>query len=99
MIILAGSVRLPAEKLAEARPVMARMIEASRAEEGCVAYCFAEDLLEPGLIRIFEVFRDGEAQKLHAESAHMKEWRAAWPALEIGDRHIDRYEASGPVEG
>lgn len=94
MIILAGSVRLPAEKLPEARPVLARMIEASRAEEGCIAYSFAEDLLEPGRIRIFEMFRDAEALKLHAESAHMKEWRAAWPALEIGDRQIDRFEAS-----
>ena len=38
MLMLAGSIRLPAEKLDEARPVMQRMVEASRAEDGCIAY-------------------------------------------------------------
>jgi len=98
MLILAGSVRLPPEKLEEARPVMQRMIEASRAEDGCIAYSFAEDLLEPGLLRIFEVFRDRAAQQLHAQSQHMKDWRAAWPALGIGERQITHYEVSSAAE-
>lgn len=98
MLILAGSIRLPPENLEAARPVMQRMIEASRAEDGCVAYSFSEDLLEPGFIRVFEVFRDAESQQLHAKSAHMAEWRAAWPALGIGERQITRYEVSGAVE-
>ena len=98
MIVLAGSVRLPAEHLDAARPGMAAMIEASRAEEGCLAYSFAEDMLEPGLIRIFEVFRDAEALKAHSASAHMAAWRAAWPALGIGERQITRYEIASAVE-
>ena len=98
MIILAGSVRLPVDKLDQARPVMARMIAASRAEEGCIAYSFAEDVLEPGLIRIFEMFRDHAAQQVHAQSPHMKAWRAAWPALGIGERQITHYAVSGAHE-
>ncbi|HEY1125519.1 MAG TPA: putative quinol monooxygenase [Sphingobium sp.] len=98
MLILAGSIRLPPENLEAARPVMQRMIEASRAEEGCITYSFAEDLLEPGFIRIFEVFRDAEAQQFHAKSAHMAAWRAEWPALGIGERQITRYEVSSAVE-
>ena len=98
MLILAGTVRLPPENLAAARPVIAAMVAASRAEEGCIAYSFAEDLLEPGLLRIFEVFRDLEAQQFHAQSPHMKDWRAAWPALGIGERRITRYEVTSTVE-
>src|SRR5512139_264235 len=98
MLILAGSIRLPPGNLPAARPVMQRMIEASRAEEGCIAYSFAEDVLEPGLIRIFEVFRDAEAQIFHSKSAHMAEWRAAWPALGIGERQITSYEVASAVE-
>jgi quinol monooxygenase YgiN len=97
MLILAGSVRLPPENLEAARPTMQAMIEASRAEPGCIAYSFAPDLLEPGLIRIFEVFRDLEAQQLHAASQHMKDWRAAWPALGIGERQITRYEVASAI--
>ena len=98
MIVLAGSVRLPPENLAAARPAMAAMIEASRAEQGCVAYSFAEDVLDPGLIRIFEAFRDAEALKAHSTSAHMADWRAAWPALGIGERQITRYEIASALE-
>jgi quinol monooxygenase YgiN len=98
MLALAGSIRLPVEKLDEARPVIRRMVEASRAEPGCLAYSFAEDLLEPGLIRIFELFRDHEAQQFHAQSQHMKDWRASWPDLGIGERQITHYEISGSHE-
>jgi quinol monooxygenase YgiN len=98
MLILAGSIRLPPENLAAARPVMQRMIDASRAEDGCIAYGFSEDVLEPGLIRVFEVFRDAESQQFHSKSAHMTEWRAAWPALGIGERQITRYEITSIVE-
>jgi quinol monooxygenase YgiN len=98
MLILAGSVRLPPENLAAARPAIQRMVEASRAEPGCIAYNFAEDIQEPGLLRIFEVFRDLDAQQAHAGSEHMKEWRAAWPALGIGERQITLYEVSSSRE-
>jgi quinol monooxygenase YgiN len=97
MLILAGSIRLPPEKLEAARPVMQRMIEASRAEEGCIAYSFAEDALEPGLIRIFEAFCDADAQQFHAQSQHMKDWRATWPALGIGERQITQSEVTNAL--
>ena len=98
MIVLAGSVRLPPENLEAARPVMAAMIAASRAEEGCLSYGFAHDVLEPGLIRIFELFRDAEALQVHGQSQHMKDWRAAWPALGIGERQITRYEVTSAID-
>jgi len=98
MIVLAGSVRLPPENLEAARPVMAAMIAASRAEEGCLGYSFAQDALEPGLIRIFELFRDAEALQVHGQSQHMKDWRAAWPALGIGERQITRYEVTSAID-
>jgi quinol monooxygenase YgiN len=98
VIVLAGSIRLPPENLVAARPVMQMMIDASRAEDGCIAYGFSEDVLEPGLIRVFEVFRDAESQQLHSKSAHMAEWRAAWSALGIGERQITRYEVASAIE-
>ncbi|MCW2387345.1 quinol monooxygenase YgiN [Sphingobium sp. B11D3B] len=99
MLILAGTVRLPPENLPAARLVIARMVAASRAEPGCIVYSFAEDLGEPGLLRIFEVFRDREAQQAHAASQHMKDWRATWVDLGIGDKQIIHYEVSATSEG
>jgi quinol monooxygenase YgiN len=54
MLLIVGTVRLSAESIEDARPRMAAMIQASRAEAGCLEYCYAEDVLEAGLIYIKE---------------------------------------------
>ncbi|MGB7408552.1 MAG: putative quinol monooxygenase [Pontixanthobacter sp.] len=97
MLILIGTVRLPAENVHEARFVMQEMIEASQAEDGCKSYSYAEDVIEPGLIRIAEVWRDREALNTHFQSDHLAEWRANWDRLGIHDRDLQLYEV-GNVE-
>jgi quinol monooxygenase YgiN len=96
MLLIVGTIRLSADKLAEARPVMARMIAASRAEDGCEAYAYAEDVLEPGLIHVTELWRDQAALDRHFASAHLAAWRAAWPALGLGERNLRVYEVGAP---
>ncbi|GGA88835.1 antibiotic biosynthesis monooxygenase [Brucella endophytica] len=96
MLLIVGTVRLPPENLPAARQAMRRMIEASRAEDGCFDYCYAEDVLEPGLIHVKEMWREQAALDLHFASAHIAEWRAAWPELGIGDRDLRLYEVGEP---
>ena len=50
MLMILGTFRLPADKMDAGRPAMTRMVEASRAEDGCVEYVFAEDVADPGSI-------------------------------------------------
>lgn len=95
MLLIVGTVRLPPERLDVARPVMARMIAASRAEDGCEDYSYAEDVLEPGLIHVNELWRDQGALDRHFASEHIAAWRAAWPSLGIHDRNLRLYEV-GP---
>lgn len=61
MLLVVGTVCLPPENLDDARPVMARMISASRAEDGCEEYAYAEDILDAGLIHVKELWRDRAA--------------------------------------
>lgn len=88
MILIVGTVRLAAGTLAAARPAMARMIAASRAEPGCRGYSYAEDVLDPGLIRVTELWDDRAALDAHFASPHIAEWRAAWPSLGLRDRNL-----------
>lgn len=99
MLIIIGTFRIPPHWLAEARGVMAAMVTASRAEAGCLAYDYAEDLFDPGLIHVSERWIDREALDLHFASAHIAAWRAAWPGLGIGERALTLYEGDdgGPV--
>ncbi len=75
---------------------MRRMADASRAEEGCLEYGYAEDVFVPGLIHVKERWTDQASLDRHFASAHIAEWRAAWPALGIGDRDLLVYEVEEP---
>lgn len=65
MIIVAGAIEVdPAEResfLASRREVMRR----SRAEEGCLEYCFSADPLEAGRVVLFERWASKEALDQH----------------------------------
>lgn len=96
MLLIVGTVRLPASNLDAARPIMRRMAEASRAEEGCIEYGYAEDVFVPGLIHVKEIWADQASLDRHFSSAHIVEWRATWPSLGIGDRNLVVYEVEEP---
>lgn len=93
-LIIAGTVRVPPENLAGIRPHMLAMLTASRAEDGCIEYSYAQDVAEPGLVRVFEVWRDQAALDAHFASEHMKAWRAAWPSFGVSDRRLFAYETA-----
>jgi quinol monooxygenase YgiN len=53
---------------------------------------YAEDVLDVGLIRVTEMWRDQVALDRHFRSDHIAAWRAAWPALGLGDRDLRKFE-------
>jgi len=92
MILVLGTIRLPLENVEAARPAMTRMIEASRAEMGCQTYTYAEDLLDPGLFHVKELWVDRDALRRHFTSPHIAAWRAAGRDLGVGERRLRVYE-------
>jgi quinol monooxygenase YgiN len=96
MLIIQGWVRVPPGSLDAARPAMRAMVEASRAEPGCLAYAYAEDALEPGLIHVIERWSDEAALKAHFQTAHMAAWRAEFPKLGITGRDLTLFDAANP---
>ena len=95
MILVIGTFRLPVENLAAAREAMTRVMTATRAEAGCITYAYAEDLLEPGLIRVNETWTTREALALHFEQPHMTQWQRERAELGLTDRDMKAYEVSG----
>jgi quinol monooxygenase YgiN len=93
-VIVAGTVRVAPDKLAGLKPHMEAMLAASRAENGCFEYSYAEDVAEPGLVRVFEAWRDQAALDAHFRTDHMAAWRAAWPSFGVSDRRLFAYEVA-----
>ncbi len=92
MLLITGTIRLPPARLAAARPAMQAMIEASRAEPGCLEYSYAEDVLVPGLMHINELWDSRAHLQAHFRSNHIAAWRAHWADLEITGRNLKLYE-------
>lgn len=92
MLLILGTIRLPAHKLDTARPIMRVMADASRREDGCIEYSYADDLFDPGLVHVKELWTDQAALDRHFASIHLAEWRAAWVDLGIGERDLRVYD-------
>ena len=92
MIVVVGSFRIPPSMIEVVRPVMEAMITASRAEEGCIEYSYALDVLDEGLVRVSEKWRDREALEAHFRTAHIAEWRAQDSALAVSERDLTAHE-------
>jgi quinol monooxygenase YgiN len=97
MIVVIGHFRLPPEHIERARPVMAQVIAASLAEAGCRAYAYAEDVREPELFRVSEVWDNRKALEAHFATGHMKQWQQGREALGFHDREVTAYEVEEAV--
>ncbi len=92
MILIMGTVRVPAEVFETARGAMETMIVETRKEDGCIRYAFAQDVVDPGLMHVAEAWRDHEALKAHGASPHMAEWRKAMAGSGASERNLRVYE-------
>ena len=97
MIVVVGQFRLPKSRMDEARPVMAKVMLATRAEAGCIEYNYAEDVLDPGLIRVSEVWQSRAQLSAHLQTPHMQTWVAERIGLGLTERRITVFEADGGV--
>src|SRR5258708_9150332 len=89
-----GTVRVPPENLAWLKPHQLAMLAASRAEDGCLTYSYGEDVAEPGLIRVFEVWRDQAAIEAHFKAPHMAVSRAACAEHGVSECKLFAYETA-----
>ena len=93
MIVVTVEFRFPADRVDEAREAMARVVNATRAEPGCITYSYAEDVLDPGLIRICEKWVSREALDAHFAMPHMETWKREREAFGLTGRSVMLCEA------
>ncbi len=94
MITVIGQFRLPAAAMDEARPLMRKLVEATRAEDGCTEYNYGEDVLDPGLIRVSEIWSSRAALDAHLATEHMRVWGEERVSLGLSGRAITVFDVS-----
>lgn len=95
MLVILGHLRTSGENVAKLKAAAGTLVAATLQEAGCLGYSFAEDIGEPGLIRIAERWADEAALAAHNKTPHLAAFMGALPSLGILEARIVRYEASG----
>lgn len=77
MLIVLAKAKLGEGALDTMRGAIAEMVAASNAEDGCIAYSFTTDVLDPTVLHIVEKWRDDTALAAHFATPHMAAFGAA----------------------
>jgi quinol monooxygenase YgiN len=95
MIIVAGTVRIPEDKIDALLPTAQATLAATRKEAGCLVYSYAFDIEDRGLMRIFERWESRAHLEAHFKQPHMGPWRQKLAEVGASGRDIKVYEADG----
>ena len=88
MIIVAGTIRVAADSQSETTPHAQTMVAETRKEDGCIVYSFAWDVVDPGLIRVYEEWESQGHLDAHMNTPHMAAWRAALGEIGVIERNV-----------
>jgi quinol monooxygenase YgiN len=91
MVVISGTIPIKPEHREEARQLALQMATATRAEAGCLTYCFYSDLAEPNTFFIFEEWESEEALARHFQTEHMKNFQQQAPRLLAGKVSAKKY--------
>jgi quinol monooxygenase YgiN len=95
VVAVFGILRFPPEKIAELKPHLKTLVDATYLNDGCIAYDVAEDLFDLGLIRFSELWSDSESLANHLKAPHIEPWRTAARACGLLERKFTAYGTNG----
>ena len=91
-VLVTGTFRFPPQNVDAAQDAMTAVILASRSEDGCLAYSYSADLIEPGLFHVFEEWTDRAALVRHFKQPHERDWMRLRDEMGFSDRSITLHE-------
>ena len=94
MIVIAGTITFDPDKAEQMLVSAATLMEATRAEEGCLDYVMTADPLIPGLLRLFERWENEEHLEAHMGASHSRTFQQSLRDCGVTGVSIDRYEVA-----
>lgn len=92
--VISGTIVIDPAQVEAARALVIPLIEATRAEPGCLAYGFSADLFDPGTFHLYEEWESAEANAAHSDSPHLAAFMEGIGALDVRSARLDRHHVS-----
>jgi len=92
MIVLAGTITFDPERSEEMLEAVVTVVEATRAEEGCLEYVIAPDPLIAGQLNLFERWEFDDHLGAHQKADHSRTFQRALADCGMTGVSIDRYD-------
>jgi quinol monooxygenase YgiN len=101
MIIIAGTIDIRPDQREKLLELAVPLMNATNAEPGNHEYVFSADSIDPGRVRIFELWEDEESIAPHFAQPHMAEFGKAMSQLTVTGSSVIKYTISGsaPLHG
>jgi quinol monooxygenase YgiN len=84
------------------REAFVKMLQAHvprvRRKDGCIAYAFAADVLDPDVVRMSEAWRDLQSLEAHLADEEFQGVLKELAHIEFIERRVQRYDASSVTE-
>lgn len=93
MLIVTGTFEVAPDRVEAAASAMTAMMQATRAETGCLTYEFTQAIGAPQRLRVYEEWADAAALDAHRDTPHMATYRAAMAQNGVRDRALFLIEA------
>jgi len=92
MIVLAGTINFDPDRADDMMAAVAVVVEATRAEEGCIEYVMGADPLVAGQLNLFERWESDGHLGAHQRADHSRTFQRALGGFGVTGVSIDRYE-------
>jgi len=95
MVIVMGRAKFGPGEIDRLHSAMETQIAATRAEDGCLSYAFARDVIDRDVLHIAERWRDQAAIDAHFATPHMAAFGAALGAAKVESLLVTAYDSTG----
>ena len=97
-IVIIAEFTMPAAAIAAVRAAIPGVLAQAHAEDGCVLYAVAEDVVQPGTFRVSEEWASRAALDAHIAAPWMAEWGQVRRDLGMTGRKLKIFTVSGCSE-
>ena len=94
-IVNIARLRFAPSAMPQIRDAVAAARAATLPETGCIQYAFAEDVADPGVLHVSEIWADRAALDAHIATPHVAQWRATVGAIGVIERDVRVFTVSG----